>query len=792
MLGARILFHISRSLVRYWGVSLLNVIGFAIGTAAALTIALYVRNELTFDRFVPDADKVLLLSTVYSPPDSPVVSNEKSPAGVAGWLRSDAPAVDAVARLHPVEWSMRGPRGSSLEYFYWADPNLFDVLRLKAIAGDLRTALQKPYTMVLTRRMAERYFGRDDVVGQTVFINGNSAVRITAVLADFPANSSLGREIFVSGLSDYGMLAVLDQHPVWQWASSYTFLRLKPGAHLTAEEVGRIAVKHWQGDSNLPAEFHVVPLADLHFQPEAESQMAPRGHRDTVFAMTVLAGFVLFLAAVNLAGLMTAQIDERLGEMVVRRSLGAKRHHLFMQVLLEAAMLVLLAVFTGLMLTERLLPAINSVLGLQLSLWTSPLFLAGCLLGAILAGFAAGIHPAIVLSSVPPASARRDSDGTLLSGIRRIGWLVVQFALLTTLLICSQVVYRQWAFATGAALNFNADRVIQIDVYTRGDQNEAFRQRVLKIRGVEDAAYSRFIPDDRDVRPAWTASPSGRRVQFDRQSVDTNFFRMFGVRLLAGRNFANVYDLDQPPAEVILSQSGAEALGFRQPADAVGQTLNYEADHSRIRSKIIGVVTDMRIGTVREDPQPMVFDNQSAFFSRLNVRLAPKTETATLAAIDRQWTHDFPQSNPINRHYYSEHLGELYHDMVQQWWAFGMLAVVGVCLSVLGLTGLSMYLARSQTHEMAIRNALGAKSWDIFRLRLTPFVKPLILANLAAGLLSWLLMTLWLGSFKAHVSLDASSFINAGAATVFITLVTLTVHTLITSPARSSRPLHLN
>jgi len=535
-----------------------------------------------------------------------------------------------------------------------------------------------------------------------------------------------------------------------------------------------------------------VPLTDLHFQPEAESQMTPRGHLDTVFAMAVLAGFVQFLAAVNLAGLMTAQIDERLGEMAVRRSLGAKRHDLFVQVLLEAAVLVLLAVFTGLMLTERLLPAINSVMGLQLSLWTSPIFLAGCLLCAVLAGVAAGIHPAIVLSSARPASARRDSDGSLLSGIRRIGWLVVQFALLITLLICSQVVYRQWAFATGPALHFNADRVIQINVYEHGDQNESFRQRLLAIKGVEDAAFSRFIPDDRDVRPAWTFLPSGHRVQFDRQSVDTNFFHMFSVRLLAGRNFTSVYDLDRPPTEIILSQSAAQILGFRQPADAIGQTLDYEADRLHMRSKIIGVVSDMRIGTVREDPQPMVFDNQSAYFSRLNVRLAPETEAAALAAIDQQWKHDFPQANPINRHYYSEHLGELYHDMVQQWRAFGLLAMVGVCLSVLGLTSLSMYLARSQTREMAIRNALGAKPWDIFRLRLTPFIKPLILANLAAGLLSWLLMTLWLGAFKVHISLDALSFINAGAATVLITLVTLTVHTLLTSPAGSSRPLHIN
>lgn len=785
MPGAKILFHIIRSLIKYWGVTLLNIAGFAIATTAALVIALYVRNELTFDRFIQDADSVALVSTVYSPPASPVVSNEKSPAGLATWLRTDAPAVEAATRLHPVEWSMRTARKQSLEYFYWADPSLFQVLQVRAMAGDLKTALQKPYTMVLTRRMAERYFGRDDVIGQTAFINGASPVTITAVLEDFPANSSLGREIFVSSLSDYSMLAVLDQHPIWQWASSYTFLRLKPGMHLTDEEVMRIAVRHWRGDSNLPMQFRVTPLKDVHFQPEAESQMTPRGHLDTVFVMIALAGFIQLLAAVNLAGLMTAQIDERSSEMAIRRSLGAKRPDLIAQILLEATVVVVLAVFTGLMLAERLLPTINAMLRLQLSLWRAPFFLAGCLLACAVAGIAASLHPAMVLSSARGLAR----DGALPSGIRRIGWLVAQFALLITLLICSQVVYRQWAFATGAALNFDADHVVQIDMYTHGDQNEAFRRDVLKINGVREAAYSRFIPDDRDVRPAWSVSPSGRRIQFNRQSVDVNFFHMFGVRLLAGKNFTDVYAFNRPPTEIILSRSAAEALGFHDPGDAVGRMVNYEADHLDITSRIVGVVSDMRISTIRGDQQPMIFDNQSAFFTRLNVKLTPQNESATLAAIDETWKRDFPQANPINRHFYSEYLDELYHDMVQQWWTFGLLSVVGMCLSVLGLTGLSMYLARSQAREIAIRIALGARTRDIFLMRLTPFLMPLALANLVAGALSWLLMSLWLNAFKAHVSLDALSFIMAGALTVAITVITLTAHGLMNASSRAS--IHL-
>lgn len=788
-LRASVLVHVGRSLLRYWGLTLLNALGLAIGAAAAIIIALYIREELTFDRFLPGADKVLMLTSVYSPPDSPVVSKDWVPAGVAGWLRSDAPSLEAVARLSPAEWPMQSSLTQAVEPFYWADSNLFDLLRFRAVAGDLKTALGKPFSMVVTQRVARRYFGRDDVVGQTLFINGGSPVTITAVLADFPANNSLGRDIFISGVTEYGMLAILDRTPDSQWASCYTFVRLRPGARLAPETVRQITARHWNNSFNLPTEFRLVPLIDLHFQPEADGQMSPRGHRDTITAMAFVAGLILFLAAVNFAGLLTAQIDERRAEMTVRRSLGAQRHHLFLQVFIETAAINALSVVAGLALVERVLPLINRLLELDLSLWKSPSFGIGCALATTLSGILAGLYPAIVLSAVPASPAREGEKTAGRAYIGRVGWIAIQFTLLITLLIASQTMYRQWVFATGAALNFDADHVVQIEVYDHGGKEDAFRQHLLALHGVKDAAYSRFAPEEMDTRPGWAPSPSGRRVQFNRETVDTHFFHMFGIRLLAGQNFSGVYNANHAPDEIILSRLAAEALGYRTPAKAVGRILDYEGDHAHLRSKIIGVVDDMRIETVRQPLQPLVFDNQAFFFSRLNVKLAPGDDAATLAAIDNTWKRDYPNATPVVRHDYSAYLDELYHDMIQQWWAFGLLSVVGICLSILGLTGLSVYLARTRLREIAIRNALGARHWDIFLLRVEPFVRPLLVANAVAGLAGWALMSWWLRSFSAHVDLDPLSFIGAGALTVFIALITLTLHAVSVTPARSSQPL---
>ena len=786
MVRASLLLQVIRSMVRFWGITLLNIAGLAIGTAAALTIALYVHDELSFDRFIPGAGGIFLVTSVYSSSDTPIVTSDKSPAGIAKWFADDVPSVGATARLVPAEWLVQSPRHQSVESFYWADPNIFKLLRFKAIQGDPTTALDKPYTMVVTQRVARRYFGRDNVLGETLYINGGSPVQITGVLADFPANNSLQREIFLSARSDYGMLTALDAHPGWQWASSYTIVKSKDDYRLDADVAYESAKRHWHNTYNLPAAFHFVRLTDLHFQPEADSQMAPRGHRDTVIAMIFVAALILFLAAINFAGLMSAQINERTTEMTIRHSLGAQRHHLFHQLFAEVLCVVGLSTIASVALAERLLPAVNAFLGLDLTVWRSPTFTLACILLAVATTTVAGLYPARALSRAPFRQLHTFAER---HNAARVGWITVQFSLLIALLISSHTVYRQTEFATGRALEFDARRILQVDVYEDGGLESRFARQISALPGVEGISYSRFIPEATDLRPARTLTPSGRPFQFTRQSVDPSFFHLFGVRLLAGRNFNNVYDTADAAKEIIVSRSAAEALGYRAPLAAVGQVLTYEGDHTIIRSTIIGVADDMRIETVREPLRPMVFDNQSFFFNRLNIRLDSAKEQATLLAIDRVWKQTYPTAAPINRHYYSDYLSDLYHDLIQQWRAFYLLSGVGVSLSILGLTGLSIYLARAKQQETAIRSALGARTRDLVWLRLQPFISPLLVANAIAIVSAWALMSLWLRSFSTHVSLDPVSFGLASGIATLTALVTLTLHTAVSAPARSSRPL---
>ena len=781
-------------LVQYLTINVLSLASLAIGYAACILVGLYVLDEFTFDRFIPGADRVYMLSASYGPKGEPLVDSDWAPPGMAPWMRQSLPELDSVTRLNPVDWPVRSAKANIYAQLLWADANVFDVLKLPFIAGDPRTALTQPNSLVLTQRMARRYFGREDVIGQTLVVNENTRVQITAVLRDFPANTTLGREMFLSGGNQDSMLKAFDVHPAFQWPSTYVFLRLKPGASPARAEARLMPIltQHWDSPNNQPERMRLVPLTAVHFQPVADNEMKVRGHRDTVVAMICVAVLILTLAIVNFTGMMIARIDERGYEMAIRKALGARSGDLILQVLSEGAAISVVGFWLGLAVVERLEPLANHTLGLALNLWAHPVAIPGLgTLAALFLGVAGGLYPALVLSAVWPIQGLRSRGQHFepRSIFGRQGWLVVQFALAITLLVCAHTVYRQWTYVTARALNFNADNVLIVSYVPATGGGETFNTDVRQLKGVTATAFSRWGPIEKDIRPAWAKTHDGTLVSFTRHSVDDHFFQLYGVPLLAGRNFSGVDLTVDYPHEVIINRTAARAMGFATPADAVGHDLNYGADRLQLTSRVIGVVDDMRFSTVRAPMRPMLFDNHTNVATVLSIKLRPEHEAETLAAIDRLWTRDAPRTGPIDRQYFSAYLADQYGDMFQQREIFGFLSLVGVCLSGLCLVGLSIFFARSRKREVAIRRALGADFWTIFRLRLAPFLKPLVISNLVAWPLGAILMLSWLHTFADHVALAPQSFAGATLITALVALLTVGMHAVAVARYRPVQPL---
>jgi|GEM_PF-3981806 len=763
-----------------WGVYVLMILGLSMAYATALSITLYVRDEFTYDRFLGNTERLYLVSARYGPEGQPLISSDVTPGGIARWVRDETDGdIEAIARLVPVEWPLRSDHRSVKERFYWADEAIFDLLQLPVRSGDLHSALSKPGSVVMTERMARLYFGHTDVTGARMFSKGGLSLEVTAVLQDFPANTHLEREIFISGNAEYAMLSILDHNPDYLWPIAYSYVRLRPGvsADVAARHLSDLSRSRWQGPNNLPVGFRLIPVTDLHFQPQSDGQMKPRGHLNSVRTLMAVAVAVLVLAGINCTGLILAESHERGREMALYASLGATRWRQMTYILREALTVNLLSAGIGLAALERLLPLINAGLGIRLTLWQAPLLVLGVTAAAALVmGVLCGLYPAARITR-QAAEGRR--SGTA-SPQRWRGWVTAQLVLVIGLLIVTHSMARQWHYATREAPQFNGDDVLMVRLIDEAGVNRRFEAQVRTVEGVEAVAESFGVPTTAFVRPGWIRKADGHLVSFLRNSVHPDFFRVFQVPVLAGQNLSGTFLEPENPRDILINLAAVRALGYDSPQAALGQSIDYETDRTRFRSRIIGVVPDIRFATVYEPAQPMVFDNFSKYFTQVNIRLTPENRNRTLGRIDALWASAAEGRMPVERIFYREYQQNQYHDLQQQVRTFALVSAVAMCLSILGLSGLSIFLTRHQRREVAIRRALGARFREIFLLRLRPFVVPLIVANLMAWGLAWGVLKVWLEAFDAHVPVSGLSFALASLVATGIALLTLAIHAALT------------
>lgn len=762
-----------------WAVYLLMITGLALAYCASVIIGLYVHSELTYDRFIPGIDRVYVVSAKYGPLGRALIDSDRIPAGLARWIKSDMPEVAEATRLDTQEWPMRSARRDVKERFYFADANLFEVLQLPALHGNAKTALSKPGSIVLTRRMAVAYFGREDIIGQTLTTNNLYTLTVTAVLEDLPANTHLDREIFVAGNAPYAKLDAYDHNLNLLWPNTYTYVTLKPSAEATrvSSKLADITRRHWQGPNNLPDAYELVPLKNLHFRPHGDGEMKPRGHLDSVFALVGVAVAILAMACINFSGLILAERSERLAELTLYRALGARRIDLVVQIMHETLVVNLVSVLMGLVMVERVLPVVNSKLDLALALWSHPLSLLLCLgIATAMLIVAGGTFPALILSS--PGKTDRKSTDTGAS-MRWRGWVVAQLILVIVLLAGAHTMSRQWTYATTDALGFNGDNVVMVKLSEIREINAAFSGDISSIPGVENAALSWGTPTNDFVRPAWVNRPGHPLVALTRNSVQPSFFDVYDVKLLAGRNLAGTFVEPETPRTVLINLAAVQALGFSTPQAAVGAKIEYYTDQTQMSSTVSGVVSNLRVSTLYDSMQPMIFDNYAKYFTQVNVRIAPGQTEDTLKRIDALWRRDAAGAVPIERRFFRDYLMSQYHDLRQQITVFYVISGLAILLSALGLTGLSIFLTRHQMREMAVRRALGATFGDIFLQRFMPFVAPFLLANLIAWPAAWLATEAWLGAFSEHVSLSWLSLAGAGFICGLFGLLTVAAYSAI-------------
>ncbi len=796
----------------------LNVLGLALGFAAAILIGLFARDELSYDRFLPGYQDVYRTQLTYTEAGGRAQTMSVMPERLAAELKLDFPEIAAATRMVAQSAALRHGDVEAIEDIQSADPDFFAVLGFPLLAGDPATALSEPDSIVLTRRLAEKYFGTIDCVGETLDFNRNHPVRVSAVAEDPPSDTTEPFTALLSSKSEISELHGLDLQPREPKGglrnSSVTFLRLKPGTApgALAGRFPAFVLAHYPNVTGERPIFTLFlkPIADLHLYPANPDTRETNDAADTLYAVAATGLLILMLAGVNFVNLVTARATRRALEVGVRKAMGGMRRQLMAQFMGESVGYALAGMLLGMALAELCVPTLNGFLDRSISFdyWRQPLLALAPVATAVLLGLVAGLYPAAVLSSFPPAMVLKARSGGSVGGGRlRLALVVFQFTVTIGLVIATTVIYRQNIFATNGALRFDKDLVLTIDLTAlpwhdtpdgigrrEAAPVEALHTQLAALPGVEAIAASSLVPQSNgNISADFNRPGMGGRppVELHQVAVDYGFFDVYRLPLVAGRDFARDRAEDKIAPDdqgrltsAIINETAMRDLGFGTPEAALGQEIvsddpGFPDQHNRI----IGVVPDFPLRSIRTPVPPTVFIVDSDLYKVFSLKLAGRDLPETLAKIDATW-RDFVADRPISRSFVDARIELLNRDITRSGRLFASFAGFAAAIGCLGLVGLSAYTAERRTKEIGIRKALGASTLEVTRLLIWQFVKPVLLANAIAWPIAWWFMRRWLDGFAYRIELDPAPFLIAGLSALVIAVATTAFHAVQVARSR--------
>ena len=802
-----------RNLLRNRAYGVINICGLALGFAAVILIALYVRDEYSYDRFFPNYERIFKVDQTVVFPGRPVLTGSQTFSDIGPALKLDFPAIDMTARLVRASIVLRrGDVEGSVPGACWVDPDFFRLFAVKAIAGDLANALSEPDGIVLTRRIARRYFSRDNVVGETIELDREHLMRVTAVIEDLPSNTHLAGDVFLPGVASFSELTSLDSV---KWGTGkiksfmvYTYVRLRPGARVDNinAAMGSFVHRHLRDEfSGVPLAKAITmtlsPVADAHLQPRQIDAMKPQGDPRTLHALICIAVLILFVAGSNFVSMMTARALQRAVEVGVRKAAGATRRQIIIQFMGECLFYAGLSAALAVAAVSIFMPEFNGFLQRNIAFdWARDFFLGAGVTGvAAVVGLAAGAYPSLVLSMFSPGTVLR---GTAMlaggSGRMRQVLVVCQFATLVALIVATLTIHGQTQYALQERLRLPGDTIfIHLDGCPR-----AFAEAAGHLPGVRAASCASSMAIAQSHWGAGFSAPNGGTISIETAMIDYNYFNLFGIKPVAGRLLAPDHGEDDllqagtgttaNPA-IVLNESAVRALGFKSPQAAIGQYRRWTrprivdgngAMTDGASSQVVGVVADFSIGSARDVIEPTAYYVDPSLSSyALILQLSGNRIPETLGALRALWARQ-DLSRPFEGMFLSQYLDDLYSDIVRQTKIFSAFSSVAVVIAALGILGLAVFTAERRTREIGLRKVMGASRLDILRLLGWQFARPVLWANLIAWPSAYWLMQRWLEGFAYHINLRLLTFFAAGALALLIALATVASHALLVARAK--------
>lgn len=798
-----------RNLLKNRTFSIINVFGLAIGLTCFILIAMYVVDELSYDRYHKHADRIYRVNAdLLFAGNNMKLAVSSDPMGET--LKKDYPEVEEFARIYNSNGSKQIKKGNEFineAAVAHADSTIFNVFTFPLLQGTIAEALNEPNSVVISESMANKYFGRTNVVGENLETDdkGSTLYKITAVMKDMPRNGHF-RFDFLFSMQNvaYGFGNYLSHN-------FYTYILLKPGVDVRRfddhfqEVLNKYIFPQAAALMNLSSiddfekagnklSYQLMPISDIHLKSDRFPEMAPTGNARYVSIFSAVAIFILLLAFVNFINLSTASSGTRTKEIGIRKVLGSDKSSLVVQFLTESVLTAALATILSILLVWLLLPFFNQVSAKQLLITNlfKPLPLLGLACLLLLSGLAAGIYPAFYMAAFRPIAVLKDRfklSGT--TSFTRNALVVFQFATAIILMIGTIVVYKQLGFIQNQHIGFKKEQVLIInDTYALGNNRDAFKEAVLQMPEVGSATYAGFLPVSSSSRSDNTFSKeatmtSSNSFNMQHWNVDHDYIPTLGMEMLQGRNFSTEFGTDS--SAMIVNETTAAMLGG---GNVIGRKVYTSTDQQAVDKvyTVIGVVKNFNFESLRQEVGPL-----SMILGKHEEAIAFRVGTHELQPLIGKIESTF-KSMAIGKPFSFRFLDDAFDEMYRAEQRVGKLAlsfsVLAILIACLGLFGLATFMAQQRIKEIGVRKVLGASVFNIVRLLSNDFIKLVLVASVIAFPLAWYFMHTWLQDFAYRTPISWWVFVLSGISGLAIAIVTVSFQAIkaaLANPVNSLR-----
>jgi putative ABC transport system permease protein len=780
-----------RNLLKNKLYSFINLAGLSIAIACCLFISIYVKDELTFDRFNKNADRIVLLQQFEN--------NAVSGGKLASDFKQNFAQVEKAVRLKNVNPLIKSTENGYYEpNFYFADKEVFDVFTFPLVLGNAATALKEQYGVVLTEKMAIKYFGKENPLGKEFTYDGKATLHVTGVMKDLPDNTHLKID-FLANYENANELVGWDVTNNYWGGSSWTYLLLAPNSNIASIESNFPAYLKKLNDPNAAGvwKLKLIPLDEVYLK----TSLIDSSPITYVYVFSLIGLLILALASFNYINLATAWASARAKEVGVRKVMGSSKKQLRWQFIGEAGLFISVSLFVAVVMVFALLPALNHLLQKNYSLWSitdvkTMFWIAAGIVGLSLAS---GAYPAFVMASYRAVVVLKGEISTKAgSNWLRKTLVVLQFAVAVIMIVATLIANQQLKFVRNKNLGYQRTQMLTLDLRDATANNkELFKQKINNLSAVEAATIAYGLPGSGLLQGQKLVSdylpPNAEDASIAMLTIDKDFLKTFNIRLIDGRMFDGLSAADKNTFlinEAALKYFNWSGIEGKQTGY---YTYQYKPDGSYeevpVRGNVVGVISDYNHANLKQGIQPTIYALNSGYESQMAIRLQSGAISSALKQIEKEWKQFFPDK-PFEYSFMDDLFEKTYRSEMKTAKLFAIFSGLIIFISSLGLLGLIAYITNNRRKEIGIRKVLGATITNILYMLSKDFLKLVCIAFVIATPVAWWAMHEWLKDFAFRISISWWVFMVAGITALFIAVFAVGIQAIkaaLSNPVKSLR-----